>query len=189
MANNDLADEFRERLRGRLWSDKSNVAYVPERDDPIFEAMDAATEVFTEMAEDLRKTWPATFMEHHFGELPFAVRGAAWAAMNATVERHRETGWTPSASEITKFRHAVKAADLRNTDRILPSHRVDADLPSTLQRVVNERELLHAIADAIPLSLLTVPIVGAGGARCMKIAKIAVEQMKRFAAAPTSEDS
>jgi hypothetical protein len=152
------------------------------------EALGVCAALFAEMAEDLRKTGPATFMEHHFGELPFAVRGAAWAAMNATVERHRETGWTPSASEITKFRHAVKAADLRNTDRILPSHRVDADLPSTLQRVANERELLHAIADAIPIRLFTEPLVGAGGARCMKLAMIAVEQMKRFASAPTSED-
>lgn len=54
--NDDLTADFRERLRGRLWGDKSSVAYVPERDDPIFEAMDTATEVFAEMAGDLRNT-------------------------------------------------------------------------------------------------------------------------------------
>jgi len=109
MANNDLADEFRERLRGRLWSDKSNVAYVPERDDPIFEAMDAATEVFTEMAEDLRNTPDATLRPRYDARLNDDDLWFVWDRIgtrqvgSATVHQDEAEGFARGLNELMAY--------------------------------------------------------------------------------------
>lgn len=117
--NDDLTAEFERKLNDKVIAKRRPEVQSLNAALDTHDALDLATEVFAEMVGYLsaRKIQPAAFMEHHFGELPFVVRGAAWAAMNATVERHRETGWTPSASEISKFRHAVKAGELHDADQ------------------------------------------------------------------------